>query len=280
MKQNKLKTMFSSIKEKLNSKTQSNNTYNEILKLSVGKTYTVRLLPYEPKPDDTFFTFYTHGWNSFATGSYVQAVSPTTFGERDPIAEYRYKIRKNGTEAEKEKASNIKRIEKKLVNVYVVDDQENPDNNGKVKILRYGRQLDKIIAEAIEDEEYGDRIFDLGPNGVNLRIKVEKQGDYPTYVSSKFTGLPKVNLSESEIEEVLSKTHDLTKVFSVKTFDELKQLLDEHYHAIDSEKEDEDNNKVEEKPVSKSNKEAVSDSVEDTTSSDDASDIDELLANL
>ena len=35
----------------------------------------------------------------------------------------------------------------------------NPDNNGKVKILRYGKQLQKIITEAIEGEdaeEFGD----------------------------------------------------------------------------------------------------------------------------
>jgi len=182
-------SLFQSIKGAL---AQDKNTtgLSEIMKTEVGNTYTVRLLPFTKDPKKTFFHFFTHGWQSFASGQYVAALSPQTFGERDPIAEERYRILRTGTEAEKQKAKAIGRSEKWLVNVYVINDPTNPDNNGKVKILRYGKQLQKIITDAIEGEEaedFGPRIFDLSPNGVNLKIKVEKQGDYPSYVSSKFS---------------------------------------------------------------------------------------------
>lgn len=236
------KSMFQSIKEALNSsKTeQNNNTYTEILKTTPGNTYTVRLLPYAPKPQDTFFHFYNHGWTSFATGQYVQALSPITFGERDPIAEERYRLLRTGTEEEKEKVGTIRRLEKYLVNVYVIEDPSNPDNNGKVKILRYGNQLHKIIMEAIEGEdadEFGDRIFDLGSNGVNFKIKCEKQGDYPTYVSSRFTSAGKLDLSESEQERIYNSVFDLTKVFTLKSYDDLKKMVDEHLHCRATENE-------------------------------------------
>lgn len=226
-------SMFQSIKDALvKNENTGNTTYNEILKTTPGNTYTVRLLPLQSDPKNTFFEYFNHGWVSFATGQYVQALSPMTFGERDPIAEERYRILRTGNEEEKEKVKAIKRLNKFLVNVYVIDDPTNPDNNGKVKILRYGKQVHKIIMEAIEgedSEEFGPRIFDLGPNGVNFKVKCENQGDYPTYVSSRFTAAGKLNLSEDEQKEIYSKTFDLTKVFSLKSYDELKKMYEEHY---------------------------------------------------
>jgi len=136
--------------------------------------------------------------------------------------------------------SAVRRLEKWLVNVYVVDDPTNPDNNGNVKILRYGKQLHKIITEAIEGEdaeEFGPRIFDLGPEGVNFKIKVEQQGDYPTYVSSRFTAAGKIDLSEDEQKGIYEGAFDLSEVFTLKSYDELKQMLNEHYYCRTEEEE-------------------------------------------
>jgi hypothetical protein len=125
-----------------------------------------------------------------------------------------------------------------LVNVYVVNDPVNPENNGKVKMLRYGKQIHNIITDAIEGEdasELGPRIFDLSPNGVNFRVKVEKQGDFPTYVSSKFAMPSAIDgLDEDNHKEIYDNTFDLSSVFSVKSSDELKTMLDEHYYVKDA----------------------------------------------
>ena len=228
-------SMFQSIKDALaSSDSKGSATYNEIMPTKVGNTYTVRLLPFAKDPSKTFFHYYNHGWNSYATGQYVQTLSPQTFGERDPIAEERFKVLRTGSEEEKEKMSVVRRLEKWLVNIYVVDDPNNPDNNGKVKILRYGKQLQKIITEAIEGEdaeEFGPRIFDLGTEGVNFKIKVEQQGDFPTYVSSRFTSAGKIDLSEDEQKDIYENTFDLTEVFTLKSYDDLKEMFNEHYYC-------------------------------------------------
>jgi len=229
--------MFQSIKAALNKNNDKSGggLYNEIMKTAVGNTYTVRLLPDSKSPADTFLHYYVHGWNSFATGAYVQAISPQTFGERDPISEERFRAKRTGTDDEKSKMEAVRRSEKWLVNVYVIEDPANPENNGKVKILRYGKQLQKIILEAIEGEdaeEYGvERVFDLGPEGVNLKIKVEQQGDYPSYVSSRFTAAGKLKLSEDEQQKIYDSVNTLKDVFTVKSFDELKQMVDEHVYV-------------------------------------------------
>jgi len=272
-------SMFQSIKDALakNDTESSTATYTEILKTTPGNTYTVRLLPFAKDPKNTFFHYFNHGWVSFATGQYVQSLSPMTFGERDPIAEERFKILRTGSEDEKEKVKAIKRLEKYLVNVYVIDDPTNPDNNGKVKMLRYGKQVHKIIMEAIEGEdaeEFGPRIFDLGTNGVNFKIKCENQGEYPTYVSSRFTSAGKLNLNDDEQKKIYDSVFDLAKVYTLKSYDELKQMLDEHFYVKDTQTEAETkHHSVDEAPIPTFTK-----SVQVENSIDD--DIDELLKDL
>lgn len=229
-------SMFESIKGALSKNNESaSSKVKDYLRCEVGNTYTVRLLPNVKDPSKTFFHYYSYGWNSLTTGQLITLVSPTTWNQRDPIAEERYRVLRNGTEKEKEKALAIKRRENWLVSVYVINDPVNQDNNGKVKLLRFGRQLHKIIMDAIEGEEaseLGPRIFDLSPKGCNLKIKVEKQGDYPTYVSSKFSTPKEIEgLDEDSYKKIYGSAFDLESYVSVKSYDELKEALDTHYHG-------------------------------------------------
>lgn len=237
--------MFESIKSALNKQNESTSTkYKDFLRTEVGNTYTVRLLPNAKNPAKTFFHYYNYTWNSYANGQLVSVVSPATWDQRDPIAEERYRIQRTGSEEDKKKSLALNRRENWMVNVYVVNDPVNPDNNGTIKILRFGRQLHKIIMDAIQGEEavdFGPRIFDLSPKGCSFRIKVEKQGDYPTYVSSKFA-LPKEieGLSESDYQKVYEGVHDLETYVTAKSYDEIKETLDTHYHCKTDVEETED----------------------------------------
>lgn len=230
-------SMFESIRGALARTEEKSTGPANILRTEPGNTYTVRLLPFVSDASKTFFHYYQHGWNSFATGQYVSAISPQTFGERDPISEVRYKFYR-GNDEEKAMAGKINRSEKWLVNAYVVNDPVNPDNNGKVMILRYGKQLHKVIASAIEGEdaaELGARIFDLSPGGCNLKIVVEKQGDYPTYVSSKFSFPSEIpGMDDTKAEAAMNNVYKLDEVFTVKGYDELVQMVNEHIIGSDA----------------------------------------------
>lgn len=230
-------SMFASIKDALAKPAQGSSTTSNIMRLKTGNTYVLRLVPNAKEPSKTFFHYYSHGWVSEATGQFQSAISPQTWGERDPIAEARYKISRTGSEEEKEKARALNRKENWLINVYVAKDPENPENEGKVKILRFGRQLHKIIMEAIEGEdadEFGERIFDLTKNGCSLKVKVEEQGGYPTYVSSRFAAPTSLTgITADTVNDVYDKVYDLENVFPVKSYDELTTMLNEHYHGVD-----------------------------------------------
>ncbi len=228
--------MFDTIKDALNKQaTGGRSGISDIIRLEKGNSYTVRLLPNINDPSKTFFHYYVHGWESFSTGQYVSFVSPQTFNERDPIAEARYKAYRTGTQEEKDKSRAIIRSEKWLVNAYVVDDPSTPDNIGKVKVLRFGKQLHKIIMDAISGEDsdqFGSKIFDLTAEGCNLRVRCDDQGGFPTYVASKF--LMPTEIPGMDADNVYTSAQALDEVFNIKSYDELAAALNEHYHCIDS----------------------------------------------
>lgn len=230
------KSMFASIKDALTKEGSSNKTA-DILRTKPGNSYELRLLPNIEDPSKTFYHYFSHGWTSFSTGQYVTALSPTTWGDRDPISEYRLKVFRSGSPEEKAKSDAIYRRENWLVNAYVINDPDDPDNNDTVKILRFGKQLHKIIMEGISGEDsdqFGEKIFDLSENGCTFRVRCEKQGDYPTYVSSKFLVPGEIpGLTDSRIKEIYEGGHKLEETFRTKSYDELKLMLDEHFHCID-----------------------------------------------
>lgn len=237
------KSMFDSIKEELN-KTKNKSGFREILRTPPGHTYTVRLVPNLEDPKKTFFHYFNFGWESYHTGEYVQFVSPSTWGERDPIAEGRLRLLKHGNAEQKEKASKLLKRENWFVNVYVINDTNEPENNGKIKILRYGKQLQKIIDEAMngdDQDEFGSRIFDLSPEGCSFKIKVERQGEYPTFVSSRFSSpseVPGVGEDSKKMDAIYGSVHELDNVLKVLSFEELQEAFNTHFLNEDSSQEE------------------------------------------
>lgn len=214
-----------------------------ILHMEPGQTYIVRLIPYLKKPESTFVTFMNHGWESRKNNRYISIPCLKTWGrsEKCPACEIRFAELKIGSEAAKAKARMLRQKNTSFVNVYVID-SPNVDEKNKVKIVRYGAELDKIIKAAIsgEDaEEFGMRVVDLSPEGVDFRIRVETKGTgkdaIPTYAMSKFISKRHdLGLSGADIQTIYDNAHDLTSLVPVrKTFAELEAVLQEHYFGAE-----------------------------------------------
>lgn len=234
-------SIFESIKEALNTSETSggNSMYKEILKFKAGNTYVLRLLPNINNGKDTFYHFYVNGWKSFLTGEYVSAVSLQTVGKQDPIGAELFKLKKTavGTPEDKKKAESVKWQEQWYVNVYVVDDPVTPENNGTVKVLRFGRKLNKKIMEAVsgsDADEFGYRVFDLSENGVNFKLKVEEnEGGFITYDSSRFTSPISLNLTPERQKEIYASIHNLAEINPIKSEEDLMKLWNKHFLCID-----------------------------------------------
>jgi hypothetical protein len=225
--------LFESIKEALNKKsTTENSSYKDILKLEIGNTYVVRLVPNVENPERTLYHYYNHIWKSVLTNQLVSTLCPTTYGERCPIDEYRSKVYQTKDEAKIKEINPIRRDEKWLANVYVVKDPTNPDNQGQVKILRFGKQIYNIIDQAMsgdDAEEFGARIFDLSDKGCNLRIKVdENQGGYANYTTSKFMS-PSALEGAPDVDEIYAACKNLESLQEHKSYEDIQKLLKAHF---------------------------------------------------
>lgn len=231
--------LFDSIKEALSKKnTTESSSFRDFMKLEIGKTYIVRLIPNLKNPERTVFHYFHHLWNSAITNQLTSVLCPATYGERCPIDEYRSKIYRTQDKAEIERIKPIKRNENWLVNAYVIADPTNPENVGQTKIIRYGKQLDKIISSAIsgdDAEDLGAKIFDLSEKGCSLRIKVEEnEGGYPTYVSSKFVGANALP-NNPDIEEIYNSVKDLDTIFEHKSYDDIQKIFNQHFLGMGNE---------------------------------------------
>jgi hypothetical protein len=265
-------SLFESIKEALNKNTPTESSFKDFMKTEVDKTYIVRLIPNVNNPERTLFHYYNHIWKSNLTNNITSVLCPNTYGEKCPIDEYRSKIYNTKDQNEIDKMHPIKRNENWLVNVFVVKDPTNPENQGKIKILRYGRQLARIIESAIsgdDSNEFGPKIFDLSDKGCNLKIKVEKnEGGYPTYVYSKFMS-PSTLEGADDIESLYNSIHELDSVFEHKSYDEIKKLFNTHYLGeVEENTSSSSQQEVEDVDFVPSSKEVVAKSSDEETDED------------
>jgi len=276
------KTLFDEIKNSYNNDNKGESSFKDIMKFESGNTYTVRLIPNIAEPRKTIYHYYHHSWTSKSTRQFVTTLCPSTYGEKCPIDDYVLKIYRNGSDSEKEANKPISRKENWMVNVYVINDPVNGENNGKVKVVRYGKELDKIIQAAIsgdDAEDFGAGVFDL-QNGCTLKIKCESRsskGDgktkFTTYSSSKFVSASKLEeITDEKLQEIYANLIDLSKFNRRKTTAELQRMIDEHFFCIVDTNNKESSSSEEEKeetPVANSVKESSTDfetaTVDDTT---------------
>lgn len=223
-------------------------TYKEKLKLKIGNKYLFRVVPYLKDGEDhftekTFYRYYQYNWRDAETGAWKFVVSPRTVGERCPIYEWNSNYRKTATKEEVERLRNILGYrEGHYINVYVVSDPDNPDNNGKVKILDCPKTVWDVIENAMRgglDEQWSEiagsevkvapKIFDLGDGGVNLVINVQeskKRAKTPDYSDTNFTYKnAKLGLTDEQQDEILKSVHDLASVDRILSESALTELF-------------------------------------------------------
>jgi hypothetical protein len=248
-------SLFDVLKEANNNKNNIESSFKDFLKMEKDKTYVVRLIPNVENINNSWFEYAQHIFKSNVTGKTISTLCPNTYKEKCPICEYRSKIWATKDQTLIDQIKPLKKSEKWLYNAYVISDPTNPSNQGQVKFLNAGSQLEKIIDSARfgdDKDEFGHRIFDLSPNGCNLQIKVEvNEGGYPTYVSSRFKSPSKIESlsTDDSIDEVYSNWKPLDTIFKKKSYEEIKSLLDVHFLGKDAtaqtvSNEDEDEFKV------------------------------------
>ena len=195
-----------------------------------GNGYAViRFLPPAPGEDVPFIRLYDHGFQG-PTGLWYIENSLTTIGKPDPVSEYNSTLWNTGVESNKEIVRKQKRRLHFISNIYVIEDSENPQNEGKVFLMKYGKKIFDKINETMNPQfEDEDPInpFDLW-EGANFKLKIRKADGYRNYDKSSFSSVSPLLESDAEMEAVWKKQYSLNEFLhesNFKSYDQLKERL-------------------------------------------------------
>ncbi len=196
-----------------------------------GNGYAVlRFLPQPAGEDLPWVRLWNHAFNG-PGGWYIEN-SLTTIGKNDPVSEYNTELWNSGSEADKDIARKQKRILKYYSNVLVVSDPKHPENDGTVRLFRYGKKIFDKITEAMNpafDDETPLNPFDLW-EGANFKLKIRKVDGYWNYDKSEFDSKSQLFEGDDARLETLynEKLHSLQEFVDpsqFKTYEELKEKL-------------------------------------------------------
>ncbi len=193
-------------------------------------TATIRFLPKHDEDELPWVKIFSHGFQG-PTGKWYIENSLTTLGENDPVGELNSRLWNSGVQANQDIARKQKRKLSFVANVLIVSDPKHPENEGKVKLFKFGKKIfDKIMDKArptFEDEKPVN-VFDLW-EGANFKLRMRKKDGYANYDESAFME-PAAIGSDEEIVKIASAQHKLAEFTdrkNFKSYDELKKKLNE-----------------------------------------------------
>jgi hypothetical protein len=197
----------------------------------VGNGYAViRFLPTGEGEDVPWAKYYSHGFQG--KGGWFIENCPTSLGQSCPVCEANSELWNSGVESDKDIARNRKRRLHYVSNIFVVSDPANPENEGKIFLLKYGKKIFDKIQEAMQPEfEDEDPInpFDFW-QGANFKMKVRKVAGFVNYDKSEFADPSALLDGDDEALEALWKKQYPLLPFvepgAYKSHKELKTKLD------------------------------------------------------
>ena len=196
-------------------------------------TATIRFLPRTEGDELPWVKIFSHGFQG-PTGKWYIENSLTTINEADPVGELNSKLWATSTDDNspgRKQARAQKRRLNYTSNVLIIDDPKHPENNGQVKLFRYGKKIfDKIMDKArptFEDEEPVN-VFDYW-EGANFKLRMKTVDGYPNYDTSAFGEIQALSDDEDKILSVANAQYKLSEFLdkkNFKTYAELKTKLE------------------------------------------------------
>lgn len=193
----------------------------------------IRFLPAPAADGDDalpWVRIFNHGFQG--PGGWLIDNCLTSISEKCPVCEHNSTLWNSGVEANKEVARKQKRKLSYIANILVVSDASNPENNGQVRLFKFGKKIFDKITEAMNPEfadESAVNPFDLW-NGANFKMKIRNVEGYRNYDKSEFAEVSAVYEGDDDKLEELWKSEYSLKEFldkkHFKSYELLKGRLD------------------------------------------------------
>jgi len=196
----------------------------------------IRFLPASEKDGEDglpWVKIFAHGFQG--PGGWLIDNCLTTDGHKKgkvcPICEYNSTLWNSGIEANKDVARKQKRKLNYISNVYIVSDPKHPENEGTVKLFKYGKKIFDKITEAMNPpfpDEEAINPFNLW-KGANFKLKIRKVEGYQNYDKSEFDSVSALSDDDEQLEKIWKQEHSLKNLIDdseFKDYDVLKKRLD------------------------------------------------------
>jgi hypothetical protein len=193
----------------------------------------IRFLPAPAADGDDalpWVRIFNHGFQG--PGGWLIDNCLTTVNEKCPVCEHNSVLWNSGIEANKDIARKQKRKLSYIANILVVSDPKNPENEGQVKLFKFGKKIFDKLSEAMNPEFEDEKPinpFDFW-EGANFKLKIRNVEGYRNYDKSEFDSAEALFNGDDEKLEKLWKSEFSLKEFTekkqFKSYDQLKGRLD------------------------------------------------------
>ena len=203
----------------------------EVDKVGNGQA-TIRFLPASEKDGEDglpWVKIFSHGFQG--PGGWLIDNCLTTKNQQCPVCEHNSSLWNSGIEANKDVVRKQKRKLNYIANIYIVSDPKHPENEGKVKLYKFGKKIFDKISEAMNpqfEDETPINPFDLW-KGANFKLKIRKVEGYQNYDKSEFDSSSVLSDDDAELEKIWGGAHSLQEMVGdkeFKSYDDLKKRLD------------------------------------------------------
>jgi hypothetical protein len=178
--------------------------------------YNIRVLPW-PNNDGQPFK---ERWFYYNIGKNPGLLAPTQFQKADPVQELIDKLHASGKKEDKEIAKKLYPKMRAFAPVIVrgADDQ--------VLVWSFGKEIYQRLLEFFLDAEIGD-ITDVN-NGFDLKVKITKAPGkfWPDTTVDVARKSSKLFSDSKKIEDTLSAIPNLDEYHKLKSYDELKSIIE------------------------------------------------------
>jgi len=176
---------------------------------------------------------YAISLRGFGLKKFIDIESPESVGNKCAVSDLRKELYKIGTDEAKKVLEILKRSEKYISNIYVVNDPIKKENTGKVALWEYGVKLkDKFVGwnnPSPEDVAMGAKPINVYHpiKGADIKLVMKKSGGFYNYDDTMhYDPAPLMGGDKEKIKEILSQTYELTE-----------WLQPEHYPTYEEEVE-------------------------------------------
>ena len=190
-----------------------------------GNGYAViRFLPGIDDAGTPWARYWDHAFKG-PTGQWYIERSLTSIGQQDPLSELNSKMWNSGIESDKGIVRQRKRNLRYVANILVVSDPSAPENEGQVKLYRFGKKIFDKIMDSMQPQfpdEKPVNPFDMW-EGADFTVKIRKVEGYPNYDASSFKSQSSLG-DEAAMEAVYDKQHSMVEFTDPKEYKSYEDL--------------------------------------------------------